>query len=68
MVMQTLLGSYNRANPAGRNLGSKLAAEIGDNHLAHSFNAFNTCYKVSIITALAFIGIAVSCLSFVVCV
>jgi len=45
MIMQTLLGSYDRASPAGRNIGSKLAADVSEENLMHSFTSFNTCYK-----------------------
>jgi len=45
MVMQTMLGSWNRASAAGRNVGSKLASDIADGDLAHSYMTFNTCYK-----------------------
>lgn len=69
MVMQTLLGSFNRANPAGRNLASKFAAEVGDNQLCHSFNAFNTCYKVSFHADFIafFVLLCTLCIVFVVC-
>ncbi len=43
--MQTILGSWNRSSAAGRNISSKLAADIADNELAHSYMAFNTSYK-----------------------
>lgn len=45
MLMQTLLGSWDRSSAAGRNAGSKLAVDISQNDLAHSFMTFNTCYK-----------------------
>lgn len=45
MLMQTLLGSWNRASASGRNVGSRLAAEIAENDLAHSYTTFNTSYK-----------------------
>jgi len=45
MVMQTLLGSWDRASAAGRNIGSKMAGEIAEFDLAHSYTTFNTCYK-----------------------
>jgi len=46
MVMQTVLGSWDRTSSAGRNAASKLAQDISENDLAHSFMTFNTCYKV----------------------
>lgn len=45
MMIQTMLGSWNRSNPLGRNVASKLARDIADNEIAHSFMAFNTSYK-----------------------
>lgn len=45
MLMQTILGSWDRSSPAGRNMSSKLAGEVSDLELAHSYMTFNTCYK-----------------------
>ena len=45
MVMQTILGSWDRSSAMGRNVSSKLAGDITDHDLAHSFMTFNTCYK-----------------------
>lgn len=45
MLMQTLLGSWDRTSAAGRNAGSKLAVDVSQHDLAHSFMTFNTCYK-----------------------
>lgn len=45
MLIQTLLGSWDRTSSAGRNAGSKLAIDVAENDLAHSFMSFNTCYK-----------------------
>lgn len=45
MLMQTILGSWNRASAAGRNISSKLASEVAEMELAHSYMTFNTCYK-----------------------
>jgi len=45
MVIQTILGAWNRESSAGRNIASKLAREIAENDLAHSYVTFNTCYK-----------------------
>lgn len=45
MMIQTLLGSWNRSSPLGRNVASKLARDISENEIAHSFMAFNTSYK-----------------------
>lgn len=46
MVIQTLLGSWDRSSPAGNNIASRLARDIAENDAADSFMTFNTCYKV----------------------
>ena len=45
MLIQTILGSWDRTSPLGRNAASKLAQEVCEHELAHSFMTFNTCYK-----------------------
>lgn len=45
MVMQTLLGSWDRWSAAGRNVSSRFAANFSDHELGHSFTTFNTSYK-----------------------
>jgi len=45
MLMQTLLGSWDRASPAGRNVSSKMAGDMVSRDACHSFMTFNTCYK-----------------------
>ncbi|DAZ98214.1 TPA: hypothetical protein N0F65_005346 [Lagenidium giganteum] len=45
LVMQTLLGSWDRTSGAGMNSSSKLAQVVAEKELAHSFMAFNTCYQ-----------------------
>ena len=45
MLMQTMLGSYDRASGIGKNAASRLCQEIGENESAHSLTTFNTCYK-----------------------
>lgn len=47
-LLQTILGGWDRANPVGRNLTSKLAQEVADKELCHSYMTFNTCYKVAL--------------------
>jgi hypothetical protein len=47
-ILQTILGGWDRANPVGRNLTSKLAQEVADKELCHSYMTFNTCYKVGL--------------------
>ena len=45
MLMQIMLGSFDRKDGLGRNHASRLGQEIGDKELAHSVNTFNTSYK-----------------------
>jgi len=45
MIMQTLLGNWDRTSGAGKNMASKLAQSIAERDLGHSFMTFNTCYK-----------------------
>jgi processing peptidase subunit beta len=45
MLMQTILGSYDRASGLGRNVASRMCQQIGAGELAHNVSTFNTCYK-----------------------
>jgi mitochondrial-processing peptidase subunit beta len=45
MVMQTILGSFDRAGHGGKNLSSKYATDMATHECANSFMTFNTCYK-----------------------
>jgi processing peptidase subunit beta len=45
MLMQTMLGSYDRASGFGKNVASKMCQEVAEHELAHSISTFNTCYK-----------------------
>lgn len=45
MVMQTMLGSWNKSAGGGKNTGSELAQRVAINELAESIMAFNTNYK-----------------------
>jgi len=45
MLMQTMLGYYDRSSGLGKNVASKLCQEVGEHELAHSISCFNTCYK-----------------------
>ncbi|PKA64346.1 putative mitochondrial-processing peptidase subunit beta [Apostasia shenzhenica] len=45
MVIQTLLGSWNKAAGVGNNSGSELARRISTDGLAESIMAFNTNYR-----------------------
>jgi mitochondrial-processing peptidase subunit beta len=44
-VMQTILGSWDQSSPSGRNAASKLAQNVSEFELAHSFKTFNISYK-----------------------
>ncbi|KAL5582190.1 hypothetical protein UlMin_014632 [Ulmus minor] len=45
MVMQAMLGSWNKNTGGGKHMGSELAQRIGINEIAESMMAFNTNYK-----------------------
>ena len=45
MVMQTLLGCWDRTSGSGANMASQLCNTVAEKHLAHSIMSFNTCYK-----------------------
>jgi processing peptidase subunit beta len=45
MLMQTMLGSYDRASGLGKNVASRLCQEIAQHECAHTLTTFNTCYK-----------------------
>ena len=45
MVMQSILGSWDRTSGSGRNIASKFGQEVAEHELAHSFMTFNTAYK-----------------------
>lgn len=45
MLLQTMLGSYDRASGFGKNVASKMCQEVAQHELAHSISTFNTCYK-----------------------
>eukprot|EP00249_Psilotum_nudum_P010827 c22794_g1_i1 orf=300-1790(+) len=47
MVMQTMLGTWNKAAGAGKHMGSELAQMVAANDLAESVVAFNTNYTDS---------------------
>jgi len=45
MIMQTLLGNWDRTSGQGSNVASQLGQAVAEQDLAHSFMTFNTCYK-----------------------
>ncbi|KAI3817328.1 hypothetical protein L1987_11118 [Smallanthus sonchifolius] len=45
MVIQAMLGSWNKTAGAGKHMGSQLAQQVGISELAESMMAFNTNYK-----------------------
>lgn len=44
LIMQTLLGQWDRTSSVGTNMSSKLGQVVAEQELAHSFHTFNTCY------------------------
>jgi hypothetical protein len=46
MVIQTILGSWDRATASGNNIVSRLAIDLASSESAESFMTFNTSYKV----------------------
>jgi processing peptidase subunit beta len=47
MVMQTMLGGWDKSNPAGKHAGSLLTQKIATGGLADAYMAFNTNYHDS---------------------
>jgi len=45
MLLQNILGSYDRTSGLGKNVASRMCQEIAEGELAHSISTFNTCYK-----------------------
>lgn len=45
MVMQSMLGSWNKNSGGGKHAGSELVQRVGINEIAESIMAFNTNYK-----------------------
>lgn len=45
MVMQNIVGSWDRTMSGAKHLSSKLSHEVSDHHLALSFSSFNTAYS-----------------------
>ena len=45
MIMQTMLGSYDRTQGIGGNYASRLCQEVAEHELAHTVTTFNTSYK-----------------------
>jgi len=45
MVLQTIIGSWDRTIGGGRNLSSRLCEIVATEKLAHSLTSFNTCYS-----------------------
>jgi processing peptidase subunit beta len=45
MIIQALLGSWDRSLGAGRNMSVRLAETVATEELVHSYAAFNTCYN-----------------------
>ncbi|OVA00778.1 Peptidase M16 [Macleaya cordata] len=45
MVMQSMLGTWNKNTGGGKHMGSELVQRVGINEIAESMMAFNTNYK-----------------------
>lgn len=45
MVIQQIVGSWDRTLGGGKNLSSKLCETVATEELAHSISSFNTCYS-----------------------
>jgi len=45
MIIQTIVGSWDRNIGGGKNLSSRLCEFVATEELAHSFSSFNTCYN-----------------------
>jgi processing peptidase subunit beta len=45
MVVQTIIGAWDKNIGGGKNLGSRLAETFATENLGKSFTAFNTCYR-----------------------
>jgi processing peptidase subunit beta len=45
MVVQFIMGSWDRSLGGGKNLSSKLAQTVAQHGLCNSYTAFNTCYS-----------------------
>lgn len=50
MVANTLIGAWDRSQGGGVNNASKLAKACAEDGLCHSYQSFNTCYKVKYLT------------------
>lgn len=48
MVANTLVGGWDRSQGGGVNNASSLAKACAEEGLCHSYQSFNTCYKVCI--------------------
>lgn len=50
LLMQTILGSWDKASGVGKNGTSALSRNVAENELAASYSAFNLAYKVRDVT------------------
>lgn len=49
MIANTLMGAWDRSQGGGSNNATNLARIAASGELCHSFQSFNTCYKVSFV-------------------
>ncbi|XP_049850578.1 mitochondrial-processing peptidase subunit beta-like [Schistocerca gregaria] len=45
MLLQSMIGSWDRSMGGGNSLNSRLSEIVSDENLAHSYSTFNTCYN-----------------------
>lgn len=48
MVASTLLGAWDRSQASAKQNATNLARASGEGDLCHSYQSFNTCYKVGL--------------------
>jgi len=46
LLVQTIIGSWDKASGVGKNGTSALSRNVAENELATSYTAFNVAYKV----------------------
>jgi hypothetical protein len=48
LLVQTIIGSWDKASGVGKNGTSALSRNVAENELATSYTAFNLAYKVGV--------------------
>lgn len=49
MVANTIMGAWDRSQGGGVNNANRLAQAAAHDAMCHSYQSFNTCYKVRVI-------------------